>query len=200
MSESLEIEHAGSNAGTCVSQPVSKRRLLRLWMVDDHAALRQDFAELLNVKSRLRVNEQFGSIQPMLEALKEQRPPDLILLDLHIGKENGLSAITPIKKLAPTARILMLTTFTNTDAEAEAFRLGANGFLLKIYEPDEIIHLIHQAFYEPNDHRLFPNLAKHSYVRTMKAKSPAVPEKAKQTGFLNALRQFIRGEREAAAE
>src|SRR5580765_6462005 len=123
-------------------------------MVDDHAPFREGLAQLLNTKPGFRVTRQFGSIEPLLTALAEERPPDLVLLDLNIGKENGLSAIVPIRKLVPAVKVLMLTTFTNTFSEEEAFRLGASGFLLKIYELTEIVELIHQAFHHPDDPRL----------------------------------------------
>src|ERR1051325_8639207 len=140
MNESGEFgQKARQNAGpsTSIAATERKRRLLRLWMVDDEASLRETFAQLLNSKPGLRVSRQFGSVQPILASLAEERPPDIVLLDLNIGRENGLSAICPIKKLAPGIRVLMLTTFNNTHAEEEAFRLGASGFLLKIYELDE---------------------------------------------------------------
>src|SRR6266581_7411910 len=92
------MNESGDLSGTPVStrarrSPIaaadSKRRL-RLWMVDDHVSLREGFAQLLNAEPGLRVVRQFDSVQPMLAALAEERPPDIILLDLNIGKENGL--------------------------------------------------------------------------------------------------------------
>lgn len=122
--------------GSSVPVPAGdfRRRMLRIWMVDDDACLRDGFAEMFNREPGLRVTEQFSSIESLLNALTEQRPPDLILLDLSLRHENGLTAITPIKRLAPMVKILMFTTFNDTNCEAEAFRLGATGFLLKIYD------------------------------------------------------------------
>jgi DNA-binding NarL/FixJ family response regulator len=157
-------------------------------MVDDHAPFREGFANLLNTKPGFRVNRQFSSTQPLLAALAEERPPDIVLLDLNIGKENGLSAIQPAKKLAPDIKVLMLTTFTNTCSEAEAFRLGASGFLLKIYEIDEIVELIHQAFHHPDDPRLFPNASRPSSL----PKNVPDPSTAERPGFLRALRELCR--------
>jgi DNA-binding NarL/FixJ family response regulator len=170
-------------------------------MVDDDAPFRESFAQLLNREPGLRVARQFDSIQPMLVALAEERLPDIILLDLNIGKEDGLSAIQPVKKLAPGVKILMLTTFTKSHAEAEAFRLGAHGFLLKIYEIEEIVGLIHQSFYHPRDPRLFPNLAFRTRRQGSKhPKSALEPRVKERRGFFNALRQLYRPRRRQAAD
>src|SRR6476660_6490932 len=91
----------GDFTTTQIPATQASRRLLKLWMVDDHAPFREGLAQLLNTKPGFRVTRQFGSIEPLLTALAEERPPDLVLLDLNIGKENGLSAIVPIRKLVP---------------------------------------------------------------------------------------------------
>jgi len=187
--------------GTSIAAAKGKRRLLRLWMVDDDVSLRQTFAQLLNSKPGLRVTRQFASIEPMLAALAEERPPDIVLLDLNLGKENGLSAIRPVKKLAPRAGVLMLTTFNNTYSEEEAFRLGASGFLLKIYELDELVALIHQSFYHPGDPRLFPNLSERRRLHgSLNPKTIADSSTHDRHGFFGALRRLCRPHRRQPAK
>jgi len=179
-------QHSGAAASTA---PGSNHRLLRLWIVDDDSGYREGFARFLNSGQGLRVTRHFGSVEPLLAALAEERRPDIVVLDLNIGKENGLSAIGPIKKLAPGVKVLMLTTFNNTCAEAEAFRLGASGFLLKIYELDEIRQLIQQSFYQPSDPRLFPNQTRNGRPRA--SMNPDSNKAAcDQRGFFGLLRQL----------
>jgi len=174
------------------------RRRLRIWMVDDNAEVRESLARLLNADTRFRVARQFNSVQPILAALAEERPPDIILLDLNIGKEIGLSAIQPARKLAGGVKILMLTTFNNTFAEEEAFKLGASGFLLKSYEPQELAALIYQSFHHPGEPRLFPNLAIRNARRGSKEpESTAASDAAKRPGFFSALRQLVGSKKNA---
>ena len=52
----------------------------------------------------------------------------MILLDINLGGQSGLSAIRPIKKLAPSVKVLMLTMFSNSHYEMEAFQLGCKRF------------------------------------------------------------------------
>jgi DNA-binding NarL/FixJ family response regulator len=135
------------------------RRVLRVWLVNDNAALRGLFAQLLTQQPSIRCRRQFPSVQAVLAALAEERPPDMILLDVHLGGQSGLSAIGPIRKLAPTVKVLMLAMFSSMHYEAEAFRAGASGFLLMSYELKEIVNLIHQAHRNPGAPGLFPNMA-----------------------------------------
>jgi DNA-binding NarL/FixJ family response regulator len=198
MSELVELPDSLARQSTGVAGADRKRRLLRVWMVDDHGSFREGFAQLLNATPGFKVTRQFSSTAPLLAALADERPPDLVLLDLNIGKESGLSVIQPAKKLAPTIKVVMLTTFNNTYAEAEAFRAGASGFLLKIYDLQEIVRLIHQAFYSPADPRLFPNLASARQQPCL-ASPKQVPVADERTGFFSTLRHLCRPRRQKAA-
>jgi DNA-binding NarL/FixJ family response regulator len=146
----------GPGHGSLAAAP---RRVLRVWVVDDNAALRVLFAQLLSKQPGIRCTRQFASAEDVLATLAEERPPDIILLDVHLGGESGLSAIRPIKRLAPSVKVLMLTMFSNIHYELEAFRAGASGFLLKSFELKEIVELVHEAHRNPGSRCLFPNLA-----------------------------------------
>jgi DNA-binding NarL/FixJ family response regulator len=139
----------------------SRRRVLRVWVVDDNAALRELFAHLLTKQPGIRCARQFPSAEAVLATLAEERPPDMIILDVNLGGQSGLSAIRPIKKLAPSVKVLMMTMFSNGHYEAEAFHSGASGFLLKSYGIDEIAKLIHAAHCSPGAPGLFPIMAQH---------------------------------------
>ena len=135
------------------------KRVLRVWVVDDNAALSELLAQLLTKQPGMRCTRKFPSAEAVLSTLAEERPPDVILLDVNLAGQSGLAAIRPIRKLAPTVKVLMMTMFSNGHYEAEAFRAGASGFLLKSYELAEIVSLIRAAYYEPDARALFPNLA-----------------------------------------
>ncbi len=141
------------------SESGSNRHVLRVWLVDDKAALREAFAQALTEQLGIRCTRQFPSAETVLAALAEERPPDIILLDINLGRQSGLTAIRPIKKLAPSVKVLMFTMFHNSRYEQEAFASGASGFLLKRYEVDEIARLIHEAHRNPGSPSLFPHIA-----------------------------------------
>ena len=123
--------------------------MLRVWVVDDKPNLRELFSKLLDGKSNLSCTRGFGSGDEILATLAEERAPDVILLDINLGEECGIDLIKPIRKLAPSAKILMFTMFRNVHFAAEAYQAGANGFLLKTYEPCDIVRHIRAACDHP---------------------------------------------------
>ena len=149
----------GVSAPALASVGGTARRVLRVWVVDDNTALSELLSQLLSKQSGLRCNRQFPSVAAVMATLAEERPPDIILLDINPGGQNGLAAIRSMRKLAPSVRVLMMTMFSNGYYEAEAFREGAAGFLLKSYELPEIVKLIQAAYHNPDEPALFPNMA-----------------------------------------
>jgi two-component system response regulator DesR len=146
---------------TASSATVTQRRVLRVWVVEDVAELRQVFASFLNTQPGFRCPRQFGSAEELLTTLAEERPPDLVLMDVNLQGQSGLSAIKPALKLAPAIKVVMMTTFSNSGYETQAFRDGASGFMLKTYDPDEIVTLLQEAYRHPGSLTLFPNLVLH---------------------------------------
>jgi DNA-binding NarL/FixJ family response regulator len=112
--DSRLTEAKGDDTRACSSANGSSRRILRVWVVDDNAALRELFARLLTKQPGIRCTRQFPSAEAVLATLAEERPPDMILLDINLGGQSGLSAIRPIKQLAPAVKVLMLTMFSNS--------------------------------------------------------------------------------------
>ena len=149
----------GASAPALASVTGAARRVLRVWVVDNNAALSELLSQLLTKQPGIRCNRQFPSAEAVLATLAEERPPDVILLDINPGGQNALSAIRPIRKLAPSVKVMMMTMFSNGYYEGEAFRAGASGFLLKSYELPEIVKLIQAAYYTPDLPALFPNMA-----------------------------------------
>jgi DNA-binding NarL/FixJ family response regulator len=116
-----------------------------VWLIDDDDELRNLLGELLNSQG-LACNNEFDSPEAALRALTTETAPDVVLLDVNMGDANGLEAIEPIKARAPSTHVLMLTTFYDSLSEAKAFEAGASGFLLKSYEPEQIVQAIRQIY------------------------------------------------------
>ena len=196
--EDLLTEAKGVDAAARASANGSKRRVLRVWVVDDNAALRELFAQLLTKQPGIRCTRQFPSAEAVLAALAEERPPDMILLDINLGGQSGLSAIRPIKKLAPSVKVLMLTMFSNSHYEAEAFHSGASGFLLKSYGIDEIAKLIHEAHRNPGAPGLFPNMALYKEAE-LDRKQAGAHGSGRRFSLVGALRQLCGAPRRQTA-
>ncbi len=114
---------------------------IQLLIVDDHTLFRRGLTALLSQDSRLQVMDQAGDIGEALRCLQRGQP-DLILLDNHLPGVRGVDGIPALKEAAPDVRILMLTVSENEDDLAAALHAGAEGYLLKTVESDQLCDAI----------------------------------------------------------
>jgi DNA-binding NarL/FixJ family response regulator len=126
---------------------------IRLWLVDDNERIRNMLAELLAKNDGIECTCSFGSASAALSALASKAGPDVVLLDINMGQENGLDAVRPIRSLSRSTRVLMFTTFFDSQAKSRALEDGASGFLLKHYPLDQILQSIRQARLNPEPPR-----------------------------------------------
>jgi CheY-like chemotaxis protein len=113
-----------------------KRRIL---IVDDEP----DIAEVMG--DRLAANgydvQIVASARACYAAIGERRP-DLVLLDIQMPEISGMEALVELKASHPDLPVLMVSASTVQAAAAEARRKGAEGFLLKPYEPADLMRWV----------------------------------------------------------
>jgi two-component system nitrate/nitrite response regulator NarL len=119
-------------------------KLIQLLVVDDHNLFRRGLTALLSQDGRFEVCGQAGDIGEALRCLVRSQP-DLILLDNHLPGVRGVDGIAALKDAAPEARILMLTVSENEDDLAAALQAGADGYLLKTVESDDLCNSIEKV-------------------------------------------------------
>ena len=114
---------------------------IQLLLVDDHSLFRRGLKALLEQDERFAVAAEAGDVGEALRCLL-QRQPDVILLDNHLPGVRGVDAIPALKEAAPAARVLMLTVSENENDLASALQAGADGYLLKTVESDQLCETI----------------------------------------------------------
>ena len=114
---------------------------IRLLLVDDHTLFRRGLKALLEQDERFTVSAEAGDVGEALRCLQRERP-DVILLDNHLPGVRGVDAIPALKEAAPAARVLMLTVSENENDLAAALQAGADGYLLKTVESDQLCETI----------------------------------------------------------
>jgi len=102
----------------------------RLLLVDDHPIVREGLRAYLALQPGLVVVAEAGSVAEALARLDETRP-DLVLLDVKLEGESGLSLLSKLRQRESATKVLLLTSFLDEDYLREALRLGAAGYLLK---------------------------------------------------------------------
>ena len=115
-----------------------------IMLVDDHPMMRRGMRQLLEMEDDLKVIAEANHGQEALELLKEH-DPELILLDNNMPQMNGLETLKKLRQSGFTGRVLL---FTVSDAEEDvraALRHGADGYLLKDMEPEQLIQQVRDA-------------------------------------------------------
>ena len=103
---------------------------VRILLADDHAVLRSGLRLLLTGTNEYVVVGEASSGNETL-SLAEQLQPDLILLDLSMPVLGGLDVLPALRKLIPSARILILTMHDDPQYLRQALKHGASGYVLK---------------------------------------------------------------------
>ena len=117
---------------------------IRLMVVDDHRLFRRGLIALLESEPGLHV---VGEASDGAEALRHVRTikPDLMLLDNHMPGVRGIELIAGLREALPQMQVLMLTVSEDAQDLADAFRAGAQGYLLKTMDGPELAAAIRRA-------------------------------------------------------
>jgi two-component system nitrate/nitrite response regulator NarL len=117
---------------------------LRILLVDDHLLFRKGLIRLLDAQSDFDV---VGEARDGLEAIEKTRQlrPDLVLMDIRMPDCDGLEATRRIKGQMPDVQVVMLTVSDSEQDLATAVKYGADGYLLKDVEPEELFEQLRRV-------------------------------------------------------
>lgn len=116
----------------------------RVLVIDDHPLLRKGVLQLLELTDGFTVVGEAASGREGIE-LAKQLDPDLILLDLNMKGINGLETLRTLRDMGVDSRIILLTVSNAPEDLIAAIRAGADGYILKDNDPDDILSLIGNA-------------------------------------------------------
>jgi DNA-binding NarL/FixJ family response regulator len=114
---------------------------IRILTVDDHPMLREGIAAVLASEQDMILVAEASNGREAIEQFRTHHP-DVTLMDVQMPEVNGIDAIVKIREEFPTARIIVLTTYTGDAQAARAFKAGASGYLLKNMVRKELIDTI----------------------------------------------------------
>jgi NarL family two-component system response regulator LiaR len=171
--------------------PTSLRdKKIGVLLVDDHAVVRQGLRMFIDMQNDMQV---LGEGSNGLEAvdLSARLNPDVILLDLLMPEMDGVEATRKILEKSPQSRVLILTSFGEDDKIFPAIRAGAQGYLLKDIQPQDLVQAIRETY--QGKAQLHPDVAR----RLMQAVSGETPAKStKPTTLPIELQELTERERE----
>jgi DNA-binding NarL/FixJ family response regulator len=121
---------------------VSIDRPIRSVVADDHPVVRGGLVAMLRTIPGLDVVGEASDGDAAALAVLEHRA-DVILMDVRMPGKDGIEATRTIRGMAPDCRVLMLTMFDDDATVFTAMQAGAQGYLLKDAEQDEIVRAVH---------------------------------------------------------
>ncbi|WP_307683348.1 response regulator [Trueperella bonasi] len=110
-------------------------------IIDDHEVVRRGIAEVVDRADGLAVVAEAGSVA---EAIGRAglMAPDVALVDLRLPDGTGIEVIDKFREIVPDTKSIVLTSFDDDDALAEALEVGAKAYLLKSVRGAEITEVI----------------------------------------------------------
>jgi DNA-binding NarL/FixJ family response regulator len=115
--------------------------MIKIMIVDDQPLIRDGLATLLGLRTELEVVGTAGDGREAYEKAK-QLNPEIILMDIRMPGTNGVEATSLITQNVSNMKVLMLTTFKDSELIFKALEEGASGYLLKDMPTDTIVKAI----------------------------------------------------------
>jgi two-component system nitrate/nitrite response regulator NarL len=116
----------------------------RLIIIDDHPLFRRGVMQLVEMAGEFDVVGEASSGQEGIDMVRRLLP-DMVLLDLNMKDMSGLDVLKALKAWEIDTRIVMLTVSDQADDLISALRLGADGYLLKEMDPEELVGKLKEA-------------------------------------------------------
>ncbi|MDP2831804.1 MAG: two-component system response regulator NarL [Pseudomonadota bacterium] len=116
----------------------------RLLIIDDHPLFRRGVMQLVQMAGQFEVVGEASSGQEGIDMAKRLEP-DMVLLDLNMKDMSGLDVLKVLKSWDNDPRVVMLTVSDQAEDLIGALRAGADGYLLKEMDPEELVGKLKEA-------------------------------------------------------
>lgn len=114
---------------------------IKVLLVDDHAIVRNGLKMLLELDERLEICGEASTLKETITMVNSSNP-DVILLDFKLPDGDGIIGCNNIKRISPDTKVIILTAYADDHIVIEAIRAGADGYLLKSIESEELVEAI----------------------------------------------------------
>jgi two-component system nitrate/nitrite response regulator NarL len=129
-------------AATTIRSPGPGRA--RVVVIDDHPLFRKGVADLIAMTESLELVGEAADGESGIR-VAESTQPDLVLLDLNMKGLDGIATLRRLRERGLDARVVMLTVSDSEEDVVAALRAGADGYLLKDMEPEDILAQLEHA-------------------------------------------------------
>ncbi len=124
--------------------PMNNQEPATILLIDDHPMLRTGVKQLVSMAPDISVVGEASNGEQGID-LAESLDPDLILLDLNMPGMNGLETLDKLREKALSGRIVVFSVSNHEEDVVTALKRGADGYLLKDMEPEDLLKALQQA-------------------------------------------------------
>lgn len=115
--------------------------MIKIQIVDDHKLIIEAWSSLLDQIEGFQVVKKTSSAKDTIENALVYRP-DIILLDINLGKDNGIELCEQIVNTLPKTKVIGLSLHDKVSIVKKFLSMGASGYLTKNVSPDELVKAI----------------------------------------------------------
>jgi len=119
--------------------------MIKVLIVDDQTLMRDGLKTILDLEDDIKVIATAKDGEDAIEKVKNEEP-NVILMDIRMPVKNGVESTKIIKENFKNIKIIMLTTFQDDEYIIEALANGADGYLLKDIQGDNLIQAIRDVY------------------------------------------------------
>jgi len=123
---------------------MTSKRKIRICLVEDHRIVRHGVKLLLASQPDIEVSGEAQDRKSALEVVVHRRP-DVVLLDIKLGKESGLDFVHDLMAVSD-ARVILFTCSSEPDEIHRAVDAGVSGVVFKDEDPDVLIQAVHKVY------------------------------------------------------
>lgn len=116
--------------------------MIEVAIADDHQIVRTGFRELLSSDARIHIAFEAASGEEAFDKLRAT-PCDVLLLDISFPGVSGVDVLRTVRQRHPDVKVLILSGFPEETYALAMIRNGANGYLCKDCDGDELLRAIH---------------------------------------------------------
>lgn len=114
---------------------------MRISVIDDHPLARRGIISILEDYPNVSDVYEADNVLDAISLIREKKP-DVSILDLKLGKEDGLTVAEEGKKVSPETRFIVLTSMSSQADFYRAVKVGIEGFMLKESAVEDILHVL----------------------------------------------------------
>lgn len=115
-------------------------------LVDDDQDVLYSIRDLLEMEGGFNIETAMDAVEALEKA--DQAKPDIALIDIRLGKSNGLELIAEMKYKAPAINCIMMTAYRDVDYAVKALRAGADDYLFKPIDPEKLITIVDDIYHQ----------------------------------------------------